>query len=283
MASFWSVLRNALVGPVTTVTVTRRDESYLLKWTDRSTGKEHVYHSPSEVPADIRDQIAAALAKGEGVPGSVFVYQGADGRRHTLHSLGELPPEVRQAFESAVAGRTCRQDGEEVRTVDSGGRISATHSGGRLTVSYRGREWLTGILLAAGGLLLVGQGVRWFFQPSVGHWLGGMCVLFSLVGAYYGLQLLFNRTVIVISPSRFKVRNGPLPGWGVRRLSVPAHAVRRVEFRQFTVRYSHYSLWAHLTEGRAIKIVPEIASLEDGPVLKEMIERQLRANAKRGR
>ena len=94
--------------------------------------------------------------------------------------------------------------------------------------------------------------------------------------------MLFNRTVIVISPSRFKVRNGPLPGWGVRRLSVPAHAVRRVEFRQFTVRYSHYSLWAHLTEGGAIKIVPEIASLDDGPALKEMIERQLRANAKRG-
>ena len=68
----------------------------------------------------------------------------------------------------------------------------------------------------------------------------------------------------------------------LERLSEPAHAVRRIEFRQFTVRYSHYSLWAHLTEDRAIKIVPEIASLEDGPVLKEMIERQLRASAKRG-
>src|SRR5437867_954267 len=98
MASFWSMLWNALVGPVTTVSVRRRHESYLLKWTDPSTGKEQVYHSPSEVPADIRDQIAAALAKGEGVPGSVFVYQGADGRRHTLHSLDELPPEARQAF-----------------------------------------------------------------------------------------------------------------------------------------------------------------------------------------
>src|SRR5437762_10828731 len=104
MASFWSMLWNALVGPVTTVSVRRSHESYLLKWTDPSTGKEQVYHSPDEVPAELRAQFAEALAKGKGVSGSHFVYEGPGGQRYTWHSLDELPPEMRQVMASAMAG-----------------------------------------------------------------------------------------------------------------------------------------------------------------------------------
>lgn len=87
-------------------------------------------------------------------------------------------------------------------------------------------------------------------------------------------------TVISVSPIRFRVRNGPLPGRGVRRPSVPVHEVREIESRQVRNRDSYYSLWAHLEDGSAVLIVPELGSSFDGPALKHLIERQLRAPRK---